>query len=401
MSDEIARPTSQTPQQSAASSSPSTDDKTGIASLPDLTPVLGDAREVAQRCEDFRKVFSALRTELGKVIVGQDEIISLTLVALFADGHVLLEGVPGLGKTLLVSTLSQILTLPFNRIQFTPDLMPADIVGTNVLMEDHTTRRRAMEFRPGPIFAQIILADEVNRATPKTQAALLEAMQERSVTVSGSTRHLVRPFLVLATQNPIEQEGTYTLPEAQLDRFLLKMIVPYSDRKEMTEILTRTTSTAMPTVRPIVDGRFILQAQTLLRGVVVADHVQDYAIRLVLATHPGTESAPSVTNRYVKVGVSPRGVQALVQCAKVRAVVAGRFACSFKDIEAVARPALRHRVMVNFEAEAESVSSDDVIGELLSIVPHELSKDSGPGSSGGANNTRRRLFGGRNRKARS
>lgn len=343
-----------------------------VSEVPHLDLVLDDVSEVVKRCEAFRTVFQRLREEIGRVMVGQDEIVEQTLIGLFADGHVLLEGVPGLGKTLLIRTLSKSLSLPFSRIQFTPDLMPADIVGTTIVMENRETNGRVMEFRPGPIFSQIILADEVNRATPKTQSALLEAMQEKCVTVSGKAHHLHRPFLVLATQNPIEQEGTYLLPEAQLDRFLLKLIVPYATRKEMTEILTRTTGGLMPEARPVLEGEHILQAQRLVRHVVAADHVQDYAIRLVLATHPGGEEWFGVTNRYIKVGVSPRGAQALILSAKVRAVISGRYAVSFKDIEAMALPALRHRVIPNFEADAEGVTSDDILNELIRRVPHEV-----------------------------
>lgn len=346
-------------------------DSSFAINLPDLEPVFNDAKEAVRQCVIFREVYNRLKDEIGKVIVGQEEIVQQTLIGLFANGHILLEGVPGLGKTLLVSTLSAALDLPFNRIQFTPDLMPADIIGTNVLMEDPMTGRRAMEFRPGPIFAQIILADEINRATPKTQAALLEAMQERSATTGGKTYKLVSPFLVMATQNPIEQEGTYALPEAQLDRFILKLLVPYSTRKEMTEILVRTTQNQNIEVETIVNSRFILQAQELIKQVVVAPHVQDYAIRMVLATHPGGEHTTAITNRYVHVGASPRGVQSVILASKVRAIIDGRYAVSFKDIQTIVYPALRHRIMVNFEAGADGVSSDDIIGELINIVPYE------------------------------
>ncbi len=340
--------------------------------LPALDLVIDDATEVVRRCQAFRTVFDRLRKEIGRVMVGQDEIVEQTLIGLFADGHVLLEGVPGLGKTLLIRTLSQALSLPFSRIQFTPDLMPADIVGTTIVMENKTTGRRSMEFREGPIFSQIILADEVNRATAKTQAALLEAMQEKCVTVSGKTHQLERPFLVLATQNPIEQEGTYTLPEAQLDRFLFKLVIPYATRNEMTEILERTTGDDVIEIKPVLDGEHILQGQRLVKHVVAADHVQDYAIRLVLATHPEGEFAPKVTNRYIKVGVSPRGAQSIILAAKVRAVINGRYAVSFKDVEAMALPALRHRIIPNFEADAEGVTSDDILNELIRLVPHEV-----------------------------
>ncbi len=341
-------------------------------SLPDLNLILNDASEVVKRCAAFREIFNRLRLEIGKVMVGQDEIVEHTLIGLFADGHILLEGVPGLGKTLLISTLSKTLSLPFKRVQFTPDLMPADIVGTTIVMENKSTGRRSMQFRPGPIFAQIILADEINRATPKTQAALLEAMQEKSVTVAGSTHQLDRPFLVLATQNPVEQEGTYALPEAQLDRFLFKLVVPYATREEMTEILVRTTSNETPEVQPLLDGAYIQQAQQLVKHVVAADHVQDYAIRLVMATHPESEFSDAITNRYIKIGVSPRGAQSMILAAKVRAVINGRFAVSFKDIDAMALPALRHRTMLNFEAEAEGVTTDEVLTELIDRVPHEI-----------------------------
>ncbi len=340
--------------------------------LPALDLVINDAAEVVRRCQAFCKVFDSLRSEIGRVMVGQDEIVEQTLIGLFADGHVLLEGVPGLGKTLLIRTLSQALSRPFSRIEFTPDLMPADLVGPTIVMENKTTGRRSMEFRAGPIFSQIILADEINRATAKTQAALLEAMQEKCVTVSGHTHHLERPFLVLATQNPIEQEGTYTLPEAQLDRFLFKLVIPYATRNEMTEILQRTTGDEVAEVRPVLDGEHILQGQRLVKHVVAADHVQDYAIRLVLATHPGGEFAPKVTNRYIKVGVSPRGAQSIILAAKVRAVINGRYAVSFRDVEAMALPALRHRVIPNFEADAEGVTSDDILVELIRLVPHEV-----------------------------
>jgi len=339
--------------------------------VPELDLVVSDTAEVVRRCEAFREVFARLRQEIAKVIVGQDEVVRMTLVGLFADGHVLLEGVPGLGKTLLVRTLSESLNLPFRRIQFTPDLMPADIVGTTVVMENRTAGRRYMEFRKGPIFAQIILADEINRATPKTQAALLEAMQERKVTVSGASHDLARPFLVLATQNPIEQEGTYTLPEAQLDRFLLKIIVPYASRGEVNKILERTTTAPQGGARPILDADHIIQAQRLVKRVVVGEHVQDYAIRLVLATHPTATDAPAVSRRYIRIGVSPRGAQALVLAAKVQALIDGRYHVAFRDIASVAHAALRHRVLVNFEAEADQVTSDDVIDRLLKEIHHE------------------------------
>ncbi|HOD81991.1 MAG: ATPase RavA [Planctomycetes bacterium ADurb.Bin126] len=328
--------------------------------------------QVLQQCREFRQTFARLREEVSKVIVGHGEIVDDTLICLFCGGHVLLEGVPGLGKTLLVRTLASALSLSFRRIQFTPDLMPADIIGTNVVMEDKTTGRRAFEFQRGPIFGQVILADEINRATPKTQSAMLEAMQERSVTSGGTVYKLDEPFLVLATQNPIEQEGTYPLPEAQLDRFFFKLLVPYSNREELRTILDRTTTGHTPQVQAVLDGAGILAGQQLARRVAVAEHVQDFAIRLVLATHPGGEFAADITNRYVRFGSSPRGVQALVLAAKVRAVLDERYHVSFQDIEQSLLPALRHRLIVNFEAQAEGITTDAVLKEVLDKTPKTM-----------------------------
>jgi len=329
--------------------------------------------EVKAQCDAFRKTFSELRTEIGKVMVGQQAVVDAVLVCLFAKGNVLLEGVPGLGKTLLVRTLATTLHLPFNRIQFTPDLMPADVIGTNIVSEDHDTGRRSFEFQRGPIFAQVLLADEINRATPKTQSALLEAMQEHSVTVGGKTYTLDEPFLVLATQNPIEQEGTYPLPEAQLDRFLLKIDVGYAGLQDLMEIIDRTTGSENPKANAIVDGPRILEMQELVRSVVVAPHVKQYAARLVLATHPETDTAAGgpngPTNRYVRCGVSPRGAQALILAGKVRALVDGRFHVSYDDIKDVAMSCLRHRVLLNFEAEADRVDSDALVTEILKLTP--------------------------------
>jgi len=329
--------------------------------------------EVKAQCEAFRQTFSQLRQEIGKVMVGQQPVVDAVLVALFAGGNVLLEGVPGLGKTLLVRTLATTLHLPFNRIQFTPDLMPADVIGTNIVSEDAETGRRSFEFQRGPIFAQVLLADEINRATPKTQSALLEAMQEHSVTVAGETYTLDEPFLVLATQNPIEQEGTYPLPEAQLDRFLLKIDVGYAGLEDLMEIIDRTTGAENPRANAIVDGTRILDMQNLVRSVVVAPHVKQYAARLVLATHPETDTAAGgpngPTNRYVRCGVSPRGAQALILAGKVRALVDGRFNVSYDDIKDVALSCLRHRVLLNFEAEADRVNADDLVAEILKLTP--------------------------------
>ena len=318
----------------------------------------------------FREVYNSLREEIGKVIVGQDAIVDGTLNALFANGHVLLEGVPGLGKTLLVRTLSQVLDLSFNRIQFTPDLMPADVLGTNMVHETDDGKR-AFEFQHGPIFAHLVLADEINRATPKTQSAMLEAMQERSVTIGGKIRKLDLPFFVLATQNPIDQEGTYPLPEAQLDRFFYKLLVDYPTVKELSEIVTRTTEGTKVQVSKAVDGATLIELQQLVQQVPVASHVKDYAVRLILATHPNTETAQEITNQFLKFGSSPRGAQALLLGAKVRALTEGRFNVSFDDVAEVALPALRHRLIVNFEAEAEGVTTDLVLQKIMAGVPRD------------------------------
>ena len=331
--------------------------------------------EVKAKCEQFRETFKRLREEIGKVVVGHHEVVEATLIALFAGGNVLLEGVPGLGKTLLVRTLAQCLHLPFSRIQFTPDLMPSDVIGTNIVMEDQNTGRRFFEFQKGPIFAQIVLADEINRATPKTQSALLEAMQERSVTVAGTTHTLPEPFFVMATQNPIEQEGTYPLPEAQLDRFLFKITVGYSQLDDLLTVLDRTTGSATPQVQPILDGRQILEAQQLIRGAIVAPHVKEYAARLVLATHPGGEFAAGgddgPTNKYIRCGSSPRGAQALLLGGKVKALTDGRYHVGYKDIQDVALLALRHRLILNFEAEADRVDADRLVRQIMELTPRE------------------------------
>ncbi len=322
------------------------------------------------RADDFRSAYGRVRAEIGKVIVGHDEIVHGVLTCLFVGGHALLEGVPGLGKTLLIRTLADALALDFNRIQFTPDLMPADIIGTNVVMEA-PDGRRVFEFQRGPIFSQIVLADEINRATPKTQSALLEAMQEHSVTVGGHVHTLKEPFFVMATQNPIEQEGTYPLPEAQLDRFLFKLVVGYSTREELNLILERTTTASRPRAETVIDGETLVRMQALVREVIIAPHVQDYAIRLALATHPDGPFAADVTNRYIRWGSSPRGVQTLVLAAKVRALLDGRFNVSFEDLRRVFLPSLRHRVLLNFEAQAEGVEPDDVLLKVLDAVPEK------------------------------
>jgi len=331
--------------------------------------------DVERLCHEFREMFQTLRGEVGKVIVGHADIVDNVLISLFAGGHVLLEGVPGLGKTLLVRTLSDALSLDFRRIQFTPDLMPADIIGTNVVMEDQSTGRRMFEFQRGPIFAQIILADEINRATPKTQSAMLEAMQERSVTSGGTLYELPKPFLVLATQNPIEQEGTYPLPEAQLDRFFFKLLVPYSNRQELSAILDRTTAGRDPKASPVVSAEQILAARELVHRVAIAPHVQDYAVRLILATHPGGEFADGQVNQYLRFGASPRGVQAVVLSAKVRAMLDERYHVSFADVADSYLPAMRHRVLLNFEGQAEGIANDDILAEVLDRVPTAMTKE--------------------------
>jgi MoxR-like ATPase len=322
------------------------------------------------RADEFRTAYANVKNEIGKVIVGHDEIVHGVLTCLFVGGHALLEGVPGLGKTLLVRTLADALALDFNRIQFTPDLMPADIIGTNIVMEA-PDGKRVFEFQRGPIFSQIVLADEINRATPKTQSALLEAMQEHSVTVGGVIHKLKEPFFVMATQNPIEQEGTYPLPEAQLDRFMFKLVVGYSTREELTTILDRTTRGTSHKASTVISGETLVRLQALVREVIIAPHVQDYAIRLALATHPEGPFAPAVTNQYIRWGSSPRGVQTLVLAAKVRSLLDGRFNVSFEDLRRVYLPSLRHRVLLNFEAQAEGIESDDVLLKVLDAVPEK------------------------------
>ncbi|MBC7835347.1 MAG: MoxR family ATPase [Phycisphaerales bacterium] len=338
----------------------------------------------------FKTDFAAVREQVGKAVVGHDQVVEGVLICLFTGGHVLLEGVPGLGKTLLIRSLSHALSLSFSRIQFTPDLMPADITGTTIVLEvdqPDGTRRRQFTFQRGPIFAQMVLADEINRATPKTQSALLEAMQERSVTVAGTTHVLERPFFVMATQNPIEQEGTYPLPEAQLDRFFFKLLVGYSGRAELSEILNRTTSGAEAVIKPVLTAQRILECQALVKQAAIAPHVQDYAVRLVLATHPkggmgevgggagggaaggGGEFATPMVNKYVRVGASPRAAQSMVLAAKCKALLDGRPAASIDDLRSVALPALRHRILLNFEGEAEGINTDAVVQNIVQTLP--------------------------------
>ena len=317
--------------------------------------------------ERFQADYLKTREQIHRAIVGHEDIVDGVLTCLFAGGHALLEGVPGLGKTLLIRSLSEALQLHFSRIQFTPDLMPADVTGTTIVVETETGRD--FKFRQGPIFAQIVLADEINRATPKTQSAMLEAMQERSVTVGGETYLLERPFFVMATQNPIEQEGTYPLPEAQLDRFFFKLHVGYSTRQELGEILDRTTSDSSVELEKVLDAATILEHQKLVRRVSVSDDVQDYAVRLVMATHPGSDLSTPQVNTYLRFGASPRAAQTLVLAAKVVALRAGRVSVEPADIQSVLLPAMRHRCLLNFEGEAEGLTTDDVLQNLMDTVP--------------------------------
>ena len=323
--------------------------------------------QTRQDLDRFRRDFDVLRHEIGKVIVGQEEIVDGTLTALVSGGHVLLEGVPGLGKTLLVRTLADALHLKFQRIQFTPDLMPADLIGTNVVLETPEGGKR-FEFQPGPLFANVVLADEINRATPKTQSALLEAMQEHSVTVAGRTHKLPEPFFVMATQNPLEMEGTYPLPEAQLDRYHSKLLVRYPSAEEIETILDRTTEVASPKAEPVLDGARILELQALARQIPIADEVRRWGIAVVLATHPDKEQAAQMTRSFVRYGSSPRGAQAMILAAKIRAIIDHRYHVARDDLRAVAPAVLRHRLILNFEGQAEGVQPDAVVENVLESV---------------------------------
>ncbi len=314
----------------------------------------------------FGDLASAVEREVGRVIVGQADLVRQTLIVLLASGHALLEGVPGLGKTMLIRTLADVVACSFNRIQFTPDLMPADIIGTNILVEEGGSR--VFRFQPGPVFANLVLADEINRATPKTQSALLEAMQEHQVSVARTRHKLDEPFFVLATQNPLEMEGTYPLPEAQLDRFMFKVHVPFPSESDLIEILDRTTGTQQAAASIAAGGDEILAMQRLARSVPIAPHVTAYAVALLAATHPDQPRAPQLVRDYVRYGASPRGAQALVSGGKVRALLDGRFNVSVEDLREIALPSLRHRVILNFEGEAEGITTDAVVRTILDEV---------------------------------
>ncbi|MDY2590940.1 MAG: MoxR family ATPase [Agathobacter sp.] len=316
--------------------------------------------------QQVKDIVARIRTceeEIGKGIIGQKDIIRQTILAILADGNILLEGVPGLGKTELVKAISKVFDMSFSRIQFTPDLMPADVTGTNLILKEG--EKNVFQFEPGPVFAQLVLADEINRATPKTQAALLEAMQEKTVTAGRQTYELPSPFLVLATQNPIENEGTYPLPEAQLDRFLFKLMVEFPKKEELRQILNITVGNDRPQLCEMMSGEDILEMRKVIREIPIADSVMDYALSIVVATHPEVEGAPDVVKKYVAAGASPRAAQAIIKTARARAMMEGRYNVSFEDIEYVAFPALRHRLITNFEAIADNMSADAIIREVL------------------------------------
>jgi MoxR-like ATPase len=318
--------------------------------------------------EDFRATADAIIEQVNRVMVGQQEVMRLMLIGVIAGGHVLLEGVPGLGKTMLIRTLGDTLNLTFSRIQFTPDLMPADITGTTVMEEDESGKR-TFRFQRGPVFANLVLADEINRATPKTQSALLEAMQEKTVTSGGQSHRLKLPFFVLATQNPLDMEGTYPLPEAQLDRFLFKVNVNFPTASELIEILGRTTGTDVAHADAVADADRVIAMGEVARRVPIASHVAGYVARLVIASHPEQEATTELVQKYVRYGASPRGGQALILGSKINALLSGRYNVSFEDVRAVAPAALRHRLLLNFEGQAEGISPDDVIAELLDRLP--------------------------------
>lgn len=331
---------------------------------------MSSTTDLQAEAADFRETFARVREEIGTVIVGQNRVVESTLVALFCGGNVLLEGVPGLGKTELVKALSRVLDLEFRRIQFTPDLMPADIVGTNVMTTDDQGRYQ-LEFKEGPIFTQLLLADEINRATPKTQSALLETMQEGTVTTGGTVRTLEQPFFVLATQNPIEQEGTFPLPEAQLDRFMFKVVVPFLNRDEMNEVVSRTILRQAVELAKLLDSARIMELRTVLHKVVVADPIRDFAVRLVLTTHPESEFATDGIRRFVRWGASPRAAQSLIKASRVRALSEGRAHVAFDDIRHFAPEVLQHRVLLNYDGQAENVAMKDLIDECVATLPEE------------------------------
>ena len=336
-----------------------------------MTQVSSDGRAAAaQDIERLRRTVQALEREVARVIVGQELVVRGVTIALLAGGHVLLEGLPGLGKTLLVRTIARVLQLHYSRVQFTPDLMPADILGTNILLETGHGGR-AFEFQAGPIFANLVLADEINRATPKTQSALLEAMQEQVVTVGTIGHPLPRPFFVLATQNPIELEGTYPLPEAELDRFFFKLQVGFPSRVELSAIVERTTGPRGEPPATVADGSSVLELQELAREIPIATHVADFAVRLVLASHPELPEAAETARRNVRFGASPRAAQTIILGAKIHAVLAGRVNVAFDDVRRVALPALRHRLILNYEAEARGITTERVVAELLTAVPEQ------------------------------
>ncbi|TWU19524.1 Holliday junction ATP-dependent DNA helicase RuvB [Allorhodopirellula heiligendammensis] len=326
--------------------------------------------QLKQQLDDFRRDFHLLKSEISKVIVGQNEILDDMLISLIAGGHVLLEGVPGLGKTLTVRTLADALHLEFHRIQFTPDLMPADLIGTQVIVES-ADGRKGFEFQRGPLFANVLLADEINRATPKTQSALLEAMQEHSVTVAGTTHRLAEPFFVMATQNPLEMEGTYPLPEAQLDRFFCKLLVKYPSVHDLESILDRTTESLQTQAQAVMTGERILEMSALSRLIPIAADVRRYGIAMVVATHPDHELAAESTKKYVRYGASPRGLQSLILGAKIRAILDNRYHVAREDLREMATPVLRHRLILNFEGQAEGISADDVISKIIADVAED------------------------------
>jgi MoxR-like ATPase len=321
---------------------------------------------IEEQAKKFRENCESLEREIAKAIVGHQDVVRQVIVSILGEGHALLEGVPGIGKTLLVRTIAQCINLRFSRIQFTPDLMPADIVGTNIVVEDGQGRKH-FEFQKGPIFGNIVLADEINRATPKTQSALLEAMQEKAVTVSGSRYPLEEPFFVLATQNPIEMEGTYPLPEAQVDRFIFKIEVPASKLEELMEVIDRTTGQEPPQPKTVLTGRDIQDMRALAKEVPIASHVKEYAARLVLSTHPD-EGSP-IARKYLRYGSSPRGAQSIVRAGKILALMKGRYNVAFSDVKEAAIPSLRHRLILNFEAEAEGMKADTILSKIIAEIP--------------------------------